>query len=202
MRRNGDWERRLNICTAPAYHEKDDDNHSRYEPTDYAVLERLAESGYISKENTLVDYGCGKGRVSFFMDYATGCKTIGVEYNESLYGDALENLRKYSGRSSEGRIRFTCENAETFDPSQADRFYFFNPFSEKILRSVLDRIACSYYDAPRDMYLFFYYALDSYRSPLMQEDSLEFISEIDCRDIFKNDDSHESILVFKVTGGL
>lgn len=32
-----------------------------------AVLERLANSGLISKKDVLLDYGCGKGRVDFFL---------------------------------------------------------------------------------------------------------------------------------------
>ena len=31
-----------------------------YEPTAYAVLERIAESGYITKNDLLIDYGSGK----------------------------------------------------------------------------------------------------------------------------------------------
>lgn len=202
MHSNSLWERKLNISTAPAYIERDDANHSRYEPTDYRVLKRLSESGYITRENTLVDYGCGKGRVSFFMNYVLGCRTVGVEYNEELYRDALENLNSYSGRTSGESVRFLLENAEYHDPSGSDRFYFFNPFSEKILRSVIHRITDSFYDNSREMYLFFYFALDNYRSMLMQEPSLEFTAEIDCNDIFQSTDSRESILVFKVTGGL
>lgn len=40
-----------------------------YEPTPYSVLERLANTGLIQKRNTLLDYGCGKGRVDFFLSY-------------------------------------------------------------------------------------------------------------------------------------
>ncbi len=36
-----------------------------YEPTPYAVLKRLAESGRITAGNVVADYGCGKGRVVF-----------------------------------------------------------------------------------------------------------------------------------------
>lgn len=201
MHINSIWENKLNISTSPAYLERDDANHSRYEPTDYAVLMRLSESGYITKENTLVDYGCGKGRVGFFMNYVLGCRTIGVEYNEALYLSALENLKKYSGKNIGDSVRFLLENAEYYDPAEADRFYFFNPFSDKILHSVIRRIADSFYDDPREMYLFFYFALDSYRGLLIQEPALEFVTEIDCRDIFENSDHRESILVFKVTGG-
>ncbi len=47
------------ICSFP-----DDSNADQYrypyEPTPYSVLERLANTGYIRKNNTLIDYGCGK----------------------------------------------------------------------------------------------------------------------------------------------
>ena len=201
MHRNSYWERKLNISTAAASHEKEDKNHSRYEPTDYAVLERLSESGYIGRENCLADYGCGKGRVGFFLNYALGVQTIGVEYDERLYREALENLASYCGRRSAGQVSFVCENAEAFIPADADRFYFFNPFSVTLLRTVIRRIADEYYAQPREMYLFFYYALDSYRAHLMAEDCLEFAKEIDCSDLFQNEDPLERILVFRVTGG-
>jgi len=198
MQSNSRWERKLNIFTAAAAHEKDDREHSRYEPTAYAVLERLAQSGYTDRGNTLVDYGCGKGRVGFFMNYVLGMKTIGVEYNEALYRDALENLAGYTGRNA-ATVSFVNENAENFIPTGADRFYFFNPFSIKILHTVISRIVDEFYASPREMYLFFYYALDSYRTHLMTEECLEFVDEIDCRDIFGTDDRLENIIVFRLS---
>ena len=52
---------------------RDDSNAGQYyypyEPTPYSVLERLANTGIIRKGNTLLDYGCGKGRVDFFLAY-------------------------------------------------------------------------------------------------------------------------------------
>lgn len=38
-------------------------------PTSYMVLERLANSGLIRKNNTLIDYGTEKGRVCFYLSY-------------------------------------------------------------------------------------------------------------------------------------
>lgn len=38
-----------------------------YEPTSYPVLDRLIESGYISMEDRVLDYGCGKGRVPIYL---------------------------------------------------------------------------------------------------------------------------------------
>lgn len=190
------WERKLNIGTLSARHEKDDRNHSRYEPTPYSVLERLSESGLIGPDDILVDYGCGKGRVGFFMTHAVNCESIGVEYDEKLIRDAEKNLIRYAGRRD--KMRFVCENAENFIVKNASCFYFFNPFSVKILFSVLGRIYDSYYENPRKMRLYFYYALDSYRTELLNEANLKFEGEIDCMDLFHNTDEKEKILIFSI----
>ena len=98
----------------------------------YSVLERLANTGIIRKGNTLLDYGCGKGRVDFFLAYQTRCRSIGVEYDERIYNKAIENKEK---AISAGRVAFKAENAEYFlYQEKVDRIYFFNPFSLEILQ--------------------------------------------------------------------
>jgi len=188
------WEKKLNIMTGAANHEKDDAHHSRYEPTSYGVLERL--SGHVSRDDVLIDYGCGKGRVGFFMSYAAGCRSVGVEYDPRLHAAAEGNLAEYAGRRE--LLRFVCENAEEYRVTDENCFYFFNPFSVEILRGVLGQIYGSYYENPRPMKLFFYYALDGYLTLLMTEDMLEYAGEIDCRDIFHNDDEKEKIHMFTI----
>lgn len=190
------WERKLGIDTLPARHEKDDRNHSRYEPTPYSVLERLSESGLIGQTDTLIDYGSGKGRVGFFMTHAVGCESIGVEYDPKLCAQAQLNLSGYPIRRD--KVRFICENAESYIVKGANCFYFFNPFSVKILKSVLNRIYDSYYESPGKMLLFFYYALDSYVNELMNEPNLQYEGAIDCMDLFHNQDAKERILIFSV----
>lgn len=190
------WEKKLGISTAPAAFEKDDKNHSRYEPTSYAVLDCLARSGHITRDDVVVDYGCGKGRVGFFLNYVLGMKTIGVEYSEELFRAAGENRMHYSGRRQD--VSFALQSAEDYEIQEADCFYFFNPFSVKILESVIGRILESYYERPRRMLLFFYYPTDPYLSRLMTNDQLEFAGEIDLRDLFHNEDDREKILVFRL----
>ena len=174
------WEKKLRICTAAAQYEKKDGHHSPYEPTNYAVLERLAASGQILRSDTLIDYGCGKGRVGFFLSHALGCRTIGVEYDERLHAAALENLRSYSGRSA-ASVSFVHASAESYVIEDANCFYFFNPFSEHILRAVLGRIRESWYANPREMKLFFYYTQDAYLNCLMEQDALDFAGDPDIR---------------------
>ena len=80
----------------------------------------------------------------------------------------------------------------------ADRFYFFNPFSVEILRSVIGRIRESWYEKTREMLLFFYYPSDEYISYLMTVEELEFLDEIDCQDLFDGKNPRERILVFQM----
>lgn len=190
------WDKLLRIRTSGRDDSRSDQYRYPYEPTPYSVLERLAFSGYIGKKNTLVDYGCGKGRVDFFLSYQTRCRSIGIEYDERIFETAAENQKT---AVSAGRVKLVLQNAETYVvPETADRFYFFNPFSVEILRSVLERIKESYYEHPREMLLFFYYPLDEYVSHLMTMDELTFLDEINCRDLFDGENSRERILVFQI----
>ena len=83
-------------------------------------------------------------------------------------------------------------------PESADRFYFFNPFSVEILRSVIGRIRESWYEKIREMLLFFYYPSDEYISYLMTVEELLFSDEIDCRDLFDGNNVREKIVIFEI----
>ena len=188
-------DKELKIQTCGRDEEKADAYHHPYEPTPYAVLQKLAESGYITKENTLVDYGCGKGRVDFYLSVKIGCKTIGVDFDYRLIEKALENVKTFSGKI---KPEFVCKSAEEYEIEDGDCFYFFNPFSIEILRSVLGEIINSYYKNPRVMTLFFYYPDDEYVGYLMTKDELMFADEIECMDLFEGENKRERILVFEI----
>lgn len=49
------------------------------------------------------------------------------------------------------------------------------------------------------MRLFFYYPNDEYVAYLMNENMLEYIGEIDCRDLFPGNNERERIMVFENT---
>lgn len=189
-------DRLLGIKTSGRDDSRADRYRYPYEPTPYAVLERMAFSEYVRKKNTLIDYGCGKGRVDFYLSYQTRCQSIGIEYDDRIFHSAVENK---NSAVSAGRTTFLLQNAEEYTvPKEADRFYFFNPFSVEILRSVLERITESYYEEPREMLAFFYYPSDEYVSYLMTVELLEFVDEIDCRDLFEGNNPRERILVFRM----
>ena len=204
------WDRLLRIKTGGR-----DDSHAGafnfpYEPTPYCVLERLASRGYIEKRNTLVDYGCGKGRVPLFMSYQTRCRSYGVEYDKDIYNRALRNVGECPAGN---RVNIMLTRAEAFEiPGEADRFYFFNPFSVEILKKVLKRIMEIHYvnqataasssntTAPADRLLFFYYPSQEYISVLHAMDELTLVEDIDCTDLSPDTaNERERVVVFSIS---
>lgn len=190
------WDKLLQIKTSGRDDSNSDQYHYPYEPTPYSVLERLANSGLIRKKDVLLDYGCGKGRVDFFLSYQTKAKTIGIEYDERIYQGASNNLMTAVSRR---RAEMILVKAETYEvPAEVNRCYFFNPFSVEILRKVMARILESYYEEPREILLFFYYPSEEYISYLMTVDELSFYDEISCEDLFEENNSRERIMIFEM----
>lgn len=188
------WDKLLQIKTTGRDDSNSDQYRYPYEPTPYSVLERLANSGLIRKKDVVLDYGCGKGRVDFFLAYQTKARTLGIEYDERIYRGALENRKT---AVSGARTEFVPARAEEYEvPAEVNRCYFFNPFSVELLRKVMARILESYYENPKESFLFFYYPSEEYISYLMTVDELEFYDEIDCSDLFEGNEERERIMIF------
>ena len=184
------WDEVLRIQTSGRDDTNSDEYRYPYEPTPYRVLERLAECGFFGKNDMVLDYGCGKGRVGFFLSYQTKAEAIGI------YRSALENQKTFL---LDMGTNFVWTRAEEYEvPKEVNRCYFFNPFSVEILRKVMARIIESYYANPREILLFFYYPSDDYMCYLMTVDELEFYDEIECDDLFDGNDRRERIMVFEL----
>ena len=190
------WDRLLKIKTTGRDDSHSDQYRYPYEPTQYCVLERLAHSGLIGKKNVLLDYGTGKGRVCFYLSYQTRCRSIGVEYDERIYNRALSNK---ADAVSGNKVKFICADAVGFKiPDNVDRFFFFNPFSVEIFKSVLANIIDSYYENQREMLVMCYYPSDEYLMCLSQEYNVTFVEEIDCSDISDGESRREKVVVYRV----
>lgn len=120
---------------------QNDDHHSyynhRYEPTSYENLTLLFDQYPLTSKDGFVDFGCGKGRINFYVHDRFHCKSIGVELHEAYYEDATRNLTTYVGTQKE-QISFHCMPAQSYllDGSETC-FYFFNPFSVDIFGQVI-----------------------------------------------------------------
>lgn len=193
---DAEWDKLLRIRTTGRDDSHADQHCYPYEPTPYSVLERLAASGFVTKKNVLMDFGSGKGRVDFYLTWQVGCRCIGVEYDRRIWQAAVANQQKAAAGSKVSFMNMRAENCPV--PEEADRFFFFNPFSVEILQRVLMQVVDAWYEKPRQILLFFYYPSDEYVSYFMNVDQLVFLDEIDCRDLFGGKDPRERILIFEL----
>ena len=119
-----EWVKILQIQTDERDDVLSDEYRYPYEPTPYCVLERLAESGLMGQGDRVLDYGCGKGRVSFFLSKQTGAQTVGIEYDARIYECALKN-----NKTAHAKAEFVLARAEDYAvPSTVNRCYFLTPF--------------------------------------------------------------------------
>jgi len=156
-------------------------HYHRYEPTPYSDLEKLFKQYKLKSNDCVVDFGCGKGRLNFFINYLFDASVVGIEMNEEFYQDAIENRELYikkTGRSIEN-IQFHCCLAEEYKITPLDnRFYFFNPFSIQIFMNVIKNILISVENYERKIELILYYGSEDYIYFLENQTAFELKEEI------------------------
>lgn len=186
----------LNIKTTGRNDNYSDTHRYPYEPTSYYVLDRVIESGYISSNDVLFDYGCGYGRVPIYMNSRLGCKGVGIELVKEFYKGAVKNASKYKNGQE---ITFLHGKAEKTDlPDDVTACFFFNPFDIGIMRGVMKKILESYDRNMRRIRMFFYFPQDEYVAFLMSVPELDFVDEIDCSDLFQGDNLRNRVMVFEI----
>ena len=169
-----------------------------YEPTTYCVLDRLCESGLITDRNHAVDYGSGKGRVAIYIYDKCGCTFTGIELVRKFYESAKKNLKSYSG-DKDIPIEFINTKAQDYDlPDTADILFFFNPFHFKTLKRVMKHVMESYERSPRLIRIFVYYPQNAYIAYLSSIPEAMFNDEIDCTNLFPEEDDRNRIMIFDI----
>jgi SAM-dependent methyltransferase len=140
-------------------------HYHRYEPTPYRALESLFEDYELQQTDQIVDFGCGKGRLNFFLNHLFHVTAIGIEMNEIFYQDAVENKKRFleKHRKSKEKINFLHCRAEEYKIQPEDnRFYFFNPFTIQIFMKIMNNILSSLEKNERDIEIILYYPSKDY----------------------------------------
>lgn len=166
---NDKYEHFLGIeSTEIVYNNRYNDDYYRYEPTSYSGLICAfdAMEDVLSKYDRLVDFGCGKGRVLFYVNQRFQCEVCGIEVDKDLYELALNNRAYYNTRfrDTAERIEIINGKAEEYEIRREDNvFYFFNPFDINIFEQVMEHIIESVEKHPRRIFVMMYYPKEEYR---------------------------------------
>ena len=175
-------------------------HYSRYEPTSYSALEILCKEYNFAAEDSVVDFGCGKGRLNFYINHFFDSTVTGIEMNTFFYEEAIENkkdyLKKYKRKKD--KINFLNCFAQKYKINSSDnKFYFFNPFSIQIFMKVIENILISVEKYERTVDVILYYSSDEYIYFLENNTPFTLVKEIKLPCFYGNN-PRESFLVYRL----
>lgn len=155
------WDNKLNISTFTTRDWKENvPDFYRLEPTDYRILERIMNEIDIKASDRFVDFGCGNGRIIYYVNYRFNIPVAGIELNQETFKELEENKKSYLQEHPRDTkdIDLYHIGAEHYNIQEADTlFYFFNPFSIKIFRKVCYNIVRSVQIHERAVQIILYY---------------------------------------------
>lgn len=102
--------------------------------------------------HSVIDYGCGKGYMLYLLNkYGLFDKITGIELLPELCSVAENNIKKHDVMAD-----IVCADAREYE--QIDMFdvlFMFNPFPEKAMELVANRICESLQRSPRHIYIIY-----------------------------------------------
>jgi precorrin-6B methylase 2 len=150
---NAFYEYRLGIATHGLYNWKPDDwsqkEHTYYQAASYRRIFRILDALRLGPSDTLIDLGCGKGRVTCCASLYPISEVIGIEDMQELCTHAENNLMLLRGKRA--RARILQGRAEEFEYTKGTVIYMFHPFGPKTLAAVLSQLDKGLRLNPRDI---------------------------------------------------
>ena len=124
-------------------------DQARYVPIDYIALMYLFAGIKFRPHDVFVDIGCGLGRAVLIAARRRIRAAIGIEYDPVLARQAEGNKRTLRGARANIDIR--KQDAARADFDEGTIFWMYNPFGERTMSTVLDRLRLSLRTNPRDI---------------------------------------------------
>ncbi len=175
-------EKILRIETAKSETRMDKIKHyNRYEPTPYQALETLFKHYKVDENDFFVDFGSGKGRFSFFVNYFFNSSCTSVEVVEEFHKNALKNYESYIKKYPKGidKLFYINGYAEKYEISNFEnKFYFFNPFSVNIFIGIVNKIIKSLDLDNRRVDIILYYPSAEYLAYLEERTAFQHVMDL------------------------
>jgi hypothetical protein len=107
-----------------------------YQPTPARHIFRLIELTALTASDVLIDLGSGLGHVPLLVSICTQARAIGIEVEANYVQRAQQCTQALNLKN----VTFLHQDAREADLSSGTVFYLYTPFTDSILRSVLDRL--------------------------------------------------------------
>lgn len=156
-------------------------HYHHYEATSYWMLDELFDEYEVNRNKTFVDFGCGKGRLLFYVHHYFHASVVGVEMDLQLYREALANEASYLQYKKRNKtpIRIENEFAERYRIEEGEAtFFLFNPFSLEIFTKVIGNIVRSVEESPRTVDVILYYPSEEYLEFLESKTPFQLWKEV------------------------
>jgi SAM-dependent methyltransferase len=127
----------------------------KYQGANYFLLEKVFTYLHsLGVNKSIVDYGCGKGRVLVVAAFYGFNKITGIDFAKELCKEAQKNISSLQTRFPEKTFKVLHANAVDYQiEDDANVFFFFNPFDEVIMLAVVRNILRSLKKNPREIYV-------------------------------------------------
>lgn len=155
--------------------------YNRTESTPYMALNSFARKYTMNPNDSLVDFGSGRSRVTVYMHNRFKIPVTGIELNDLTYDEAVANINSYLSKygSVNKSLRIEKEYAEKYKIGiDQNKFFFFNPFDVSIFKKVVSNIIESSKEHNKEVEIILYYPLSSYKDFLRDETSFILDDEI------------------------
>ena len=157
---------------------------NQYRPSPpYRIITALKILKNVVKDfstSTLVDYGCGAGRVMIIAAEAGFRKVIGIDLSPKLIELCRSNLKRYSHINNKSKMLVLEQDASQYiPPPDANVFYFFFPFNLEIYSKVVKNIEISLETNNRTIYI-----LDSWSDFDFRSKNFQLIKTVESINIY------------------
>ena len=104
------------------------------------------------KKSIFIDYGSGKGSAIIHAKKMGFEQTIGIEFAKELHEIAVDNIQKFNLKN----VQSLYADASSYPPPQdVSIIYFNNPFSEVVMKKVIQNILNEKKNFTNDVYIIY-----------------------------------------------
>lgn len=171
------------------------DAHENQPSSFYAVKNGLSAVPLPHAQISLLDIGCGNGKILNFGMLLQLKAVTGIELDESALEKAISNCNKMQQKGYSTPFNITGTDAVNYIiPESVNVIYLFNPFGSQTMQKVAANIAHHAKQSHKDVYII--YCMPSFEYVFEAQDKCTKLFEI-----YNKNKSQKELTVLKIAAG-